>query len=108
VAPEEDKQYLDNTGKISRKTFMFPDGCTGRATKKILLKHNLQIAAQEMNIVPGLHLALVSVPKLVDAGYTMVLMKDGRQSRMTTLQPSQQATHPSLNLISANTPECGD
>jgi hypothetical protein len=30
-----------------------------------------------MNIVPGLHSALVSVPKLADAGYTMVLTKDG-------------------------------
>ncbi len=26
AAPEEDKQDLNNTGKISRKTFMFPDG----------------------------------------------------------------------------------
>ncbi len=30
-----------------------------------------------MNILPGLHLALVSVPKLADARYTMVLMKHG-------------------------------
>ncbi len=30
-----------------------------------------------MNIVPGLHSALVSIPKLVDTGYTTVLTKDG-------------------------------
>jgi hypothetical protein len=30
-----------------------------------------------MNIVPGLHLALVSVPMLADTGYTMVLTKNG-------------------------------
>jgi hypothetical protein len=30
-----------------------------------------------MNITPGLHLALVSVPKLADAGYTMILRKSG-------------------------------
>jgi hypothetical protein len=30
-----------------------------------------------MNIMPGLHLALMSVPKLADAGYTAVLTKDG-------------------------------
>jgi hypothetical protein len=30
-----------------------------------------------MNIVPGLHSALVSIPKLADAGYTTVLTKDG-------------------------------
>jgi hypothetical protein len=55
---------------------MFPDGHTGKATKKMLLKHNLHIA-QEMIILPGLHLALVSILKLVDAAYTIVLTKDG-------------------------------
>ncbi len=74
-APEENKQNLDNTGMMSRKTFMFPGRQTGKATKKMLLKHNLQIAAGEMNIVPGPHLALVSVPKLADAGYMTVLTK---------------------------------
>jgi hypothetical protein len=77
TAPEEDDQDLDNTGKMFRKIFMFPNGRTRKATKKMLLKHNLLIAAQEINIVPGLHLALVSVPKLADAGYTTVLMKHG-------------------------------
>jgi hypothetical protein len=43
----------------------------------MLLKHNLCIAAQEMNIVPGLHSALVNVPKLADTGYTIVLPKNG-------------------------------
>ncbi len=77
AAPEEDKQDLDNTGGMVRKTFMFPDGQTGKATKKMLVKHYLRIAAWEMNIVPGLHLALVSVPKIVDEGYTTVLTKHG-------------------------------
>jgi hypothetical protein len=62
---------------MSRKTLMFPNGLTRKATKKMLLKHNLRIAAWEMNIVPGLHLALVSVPKLADSGYTTVLTKYG-------------------------------
>jgi hypothetical protein len=39
------------------------------------LKHKLCPAAREMNIVPGLHLTLVSVPKLADAGYTTVFSK---------------------------------
>ncbi len=77
AAPEEDESNFDNTGKMSKKLFMFPNGHNKKATKKMLLKHNLQIAAQEMNIMPGLHLTLVSVPKLADAGYTMVLTKDG-------------------------------
>jgi hypothetical protein len=41
AAPEEDKPDLEDTGQPSRKTFMFPDGRTGKATKKMLLNHNL-------------------------------------------------------------------
>jgi hypothetical protein len=41
AAPEEDAPDLDNTGQPSQKMFMFPDGRTGKATKKMLLKHNL-------------------------------------------------------------------
>ncbi len=77
AAPEEDALDLDNTGQPSQKTFMFPDGRTGKATKKMLLKHNLRLAAREMNIVPGLHLALISIPKLADTGYTTVFNKNG-------------------------------
>ena len=69
VAPAEDKPDLVDTGQPSRKTF---------AKKKILLKHNLRLVAPwEMNIVPGLHSALVSIPKLADAGYTTVFNKGG-------------------------------
>jgi hypothetical protein len=56
---------------------MFPDGHTGKVTKKMLLKHNLRVAAREMNLVPGLHSALVSIPKLADAGYTTVFNNNG-------------------------------
>jgi len=77
AATEEDEPDLVDTGQYSRKTCMFPDGCTGKATKKMLLKHNLLLSAREMNIVPGLHSALVSIPKLVDAGYTTVFNNNG-------------------------------
>ncbi len=77
AALEEDAPDLDATRRPSQKTFMFPDGRTGKATKKMLLKHNLHLAAREMNIVPGLHSALVSIPKLADAGYTTVFNKNG-------------------------------
>jgi hypothetical protein len=50
AAPAEDELNLVNTGQQSRKTFMFPDGRTGKATKKMLLKHNLRLADREMNI----------------------------------------------------------
>ena len=47
---------------------MFPDKQTSKATKKMLLKHNIQEQAQEINIVLGLHSTLVSVPKIADVG----------------------------------------
>jgi len=72
AAPAEDEPDLIDTGQSSRKTFMFPDG-----QKKMLIKHNLRLSVREMNIVPGLHLALVSIPKLADAGYTTVFNKNG-------------------------------
>ena len=56
---------------------MFPNGSTGKATKKMLLKHDLRLSAREMNIDPALHSALVSIPKLADAGYTTVFNKNG-------------------------------
>jgi hypothetical protein len=34
AAPEEDAPDLNDTGQPSQKTFMFPDGHTGKATKK--------------------------------------------------------------------------
>ena len=37
----------------------------------------LHPAAHEMNIVPGLHSLLISVPKLVDTDYTSVFNKSG-------------------------------
>ena len=46
------------------------------AMKKMQLKHNIRKEATEMNIIPGLHAPLVSVPKLADAGYITVFEKD--------------------------------
>jgi len=77
AAPEEDEECFIDTGKASTKTFMFPDKRTNKATKRMLTKHNLRPAAHKMNIVPGLHLTLISVPKLADAGYTTVFSKAG-------------------------------
>jgi hypothetical protein len=91
---------------------MFPDGCTGKATKKILLKHNLRLAAREMNIVPGLHSALVSIPKLADAGYTTVFNKNGtaiyddkRTTFMATNPPvleSERCEHTGMWTLNLN------
>jgi hypothetical protein len=77
TALEEDEECFVDTGKVSTKKFMFPDKRTNKATKRMLTKHNLRPAAREMNIVPGLHSTLISVPKLADAGYKTVFSKAG-------------------------------
>ncbi len=77
AALEEDEDTSEDTGELSKKTFMFPDKHTNKATKKMHLKHKLCPAAREMNIVPGLNSTLVSIPKLADAGYTTVFSKKG-------------------------------
>ncbi len=72
AGPAEDVDELEDTGQQSRKTFMFPDGRTMSATQKMMLKHNLRDGAREINIVPGMHTTLISVPKLADERYTTV------------------------------------
>ncbi len=47
AAPAEDEPDLATSVQLSKKTFMFPDGHTGKATKKMLLKQNLQLAARQ-------------------------------------------------------------
>jgi hypothetical protein len=76
AAPEEDEEALEDTGTTFSKTFMFPDKQTRRATKTMLLKHKLRPTAREMNIVPGLHSTLISVPKITNAGYTTIFEHD--------------------------------
>jgi hypothetical protein len=76
AAPEEDEDAFEDTGELSKKMFMFPDKRTNKATKKMRLKHKLCPDAREMNIVPGLHLTLDSIPKLADAGLTTVFSKE--------------------------------
>ena len=41
AGPEEDEEYLIDTGLPSHKTFMFPDRRTAKATKIMLLNHNI-------------------------------------------------------------------
>ncbi len=94
AAPEEDEDAFEDTGKLLKKTFMFPDKRTNKATKKMHLKHKPCPAAREMNIVPGLQLTLVSIPKLADAGYTPVFSKEGAVIYNTPLQ-SQPTSPPS-------------
>ena len=55
---------------------MFPNGTTQKATKKMMLKHDLRDGALEMNIIPGLHKPLLSVSKFADAGYTTIFDKN--------------------------------
>ncbi len=87
---------------------MFLDGRTGKAAKKMLLKHNLQLTTREMNMLPGLHSALVSIPRLADAGYTMALTKNGTAIYDDNTTAITAVTLPSWNPTNAYTPEYGD
>ena len=101
AAPAEDEPDLVDTGQPS-----------GKATKIMLLQHNLRLAAQEMNIVPGLHSALVSVPKLADARYTTVFNKHGaaiyddETTKITTTSPpvleSKRCEHTGMWRLNLN------
>ncbi len=68
AAGEEEEYGLIDTGQQSNKTFMFTNSTKKKATKKMHLKHNIRQESKEMNIIPGLHAPLISVPKLADAG----------------------------------------
>ena len=74
-AGEEDEYGLIDTGQQSNKTFMFPNNTKKKSTKKMHLKHDIRQEAKEMNIIPGLHAPLVSIPKLANAGYITVFEK---------------------------------
>jgi hypothetical protein len=75
VGRPEDADALKYTGQPSTKVFMLPDKSRVRATCKMLLKHKLREGAREMNIAPGLHSTLVSVPKILDKDYIVVFDK---------------------------------
>jgi hypothetical protein len=72
---KRDIEALENTGQPPTKVFMLPDKSKIRATQKMLLKHKLWEGAREMNVVPGLHSTLISIPKMAKADYIAVFNK---------------------------------
>ena len=90
----EDAELFENTGQPSTKVFMLPDKSKVRATHKMLLKHKIREGAREMNIVPGLHSTLVSVPKMVDEDYIVVFDKKSAKTydaTTTTISATQNS-----------------
>jgi hypothetical protein len=75
AAAEHDTKAMEDTGEPSAKVFMLPDKSKIRATRKMLLKNKLREGAREMNVVPGLHSTLISIPKFADAEYITVFDK---------------------------------
>ncbi len=73
---KKDTKAKEDTGKPLAKVFMLPDESKIQATCKMLLKNKLREGAREMNVVPGLHSTLVSIPKFADADYIMVFDKN--------------------------------
>ena len=50
-----------------------------------------------MNIVPGLHSALISIPKLADAGYTTVFSKDGACEDIADVRLNERSVNDGVN-----------
>jgi hypothetical protein len=72
---------------------MLPDKSKKRTTHKMLLKHKIREGARGMNIVPGLHSTLVSVPKMVDEDYIVVFYKKSAKTydaTATTISATEQ------------------
>ena len=72
---------------------MLPDKRRVRATHKMLLRHKIRDGAREMNLVPGLHSTLVSVPKMVDDDYIVVFHKKSAKTydaTTTTISASEK------------------
>ncbi len=86
----EDADTFEHTGQPSTKVFMLPDKSRVRATYKMLLKHKLREGAREMNIVPGLHSTLVSVPTIVDKDYIVVFDKKSAKTYDAKTPQKQQ------------------
>ncbi len=91
MGAKKDMGCFQDTGLPSKKVFMLPDTSKIKATKKMQLKHNLCAGAGKMNIIPNLHLILMSVPKMADHGYIAVFNKmeariyNGTMTTITTL-----------------------
>ena len=69
---------LASTGRVSTKSFEVPTGQVAKAGEERMLPHNLREPANICHEVPAMQQdTLLSVPKLVDAGYTPLLTKDG-------------------------------
>ena len=69
---------LAKTGRLSNKRFEVPTGQVAKAGEERVLSHNLLEPAIICHEVPEMEQDILwSVPKLVDAGYTPILTKEG-------------------------------
>ncbi len=73
---KHDADCFHNFGLPSKKVFMLPDKTKINMTNKMQLKHNLWSKASKINIMPNLHLTLISVPKMAEAYYIAVFDKN--------------------------------
>lgn len=107
AGPAEDADGLEDTGQGCQKTFMFPDGRTASGTQKMVLKHKLRDGAREINIVPGMHTTLISIPKLADEWYTTVLREKVSEICDNDTTMVCQANPPSSRPPAAKQPDFG-
>jgi hypothetical protein len=76
AAAKHDTKAMKDTGEPSAKVFMLPDKSNIQATRKMLLKNKLREGVREMDVVPGRHSTLVSIPKFANADYIAVFDKN--------------------------------
>ena len=72
VTNEQDAKVMQDTNKMTNKTFLMPNNTKAQATDVKKLRWPPMSTATEMNVGPGLHTTLVSVPKMADANYVTV------------------------------------
>jgi hypothetical protein len=95
---KHDADYFHNTSLLSEKVFMLLDKTKIKATKKDAPKTQSLPEASKMNIMPNLHSALISVPKMADADYIAVFNKNEARINDATTTIVSASKHPLLDV----------
>lgn len=77
VGSEKDREEFTEERGETDKIFILPKGEEAPATERRELNWDLLPPVNEVNIVPGVHITLISLCKMADAGYVTLLDKEG-------------------------------
>ena len=79
VGAPGDEEEMKSTGQKSHKRFLEATGNAVQATEIREIDWNIRGEAANAHMVPGAHSTLVSLCKFTDAGYVIMLHKDGAE-----------------------------